>query len=224
MISSMGKWAMLISHLQAATLISSNVDERDHAFILGSTNPKLKSLVSVMRAAEKQGMSGPALQAIEDKWTAEAALALYPDTLAKALKQQGVSDDKIKSFLTKVSGTAHASHDETSRIAQEEYGLKQLPFWSWDTPRTREGFYRYQGGTQCAINRAVEFAPYADLLWMETKSVCFRDHPAGPRTHHSCITAHLCSSQGIRRGCPRQASGTLAIVQYVQRGGRSTLS
>jgi isocitrate lyase len=155
---------------EAATLISSNVDERDHAFILGSTNPKLKSLVSVMRAAEKQGLSGPALQEIEDKWTAQAALALYPDTLAEALKQQGVSQDKIKAFLAKVSGTAHASHDETSRIAQEEFGLKQLPYWNWDTPRTREGFYRYQGGTQCAINRAVEFAPYADLLWMETKS------------------------------------------------------
>jgi hypothetical protein len=162
---------VLIVLSQAATLISSNVDERDHAFILGSTNPKLKSLVSVMRAAEKQGLSGPALQEIEDKWTAQAALALYPDTLAEALKQQGVSQDKIKAFLAKVSGTAHASHDETSRIAQEEFGLKQLPYWNWDTPRTREGFYRYQGGTQCAINRAVEFAPYADLLWMETKSV-----------------------------------------------------
>ncbi|KAJ9127478.1 Isocitrate lyase [Naganishia onofrii] len=155
---------------EAATLISSNVDERDHAFILGSTNQKQKSLVSVMRAAEKQGLSGSALQEIEDKWTAESGLALYPDTIAKALKAQGTSEDKIKAFLAKVSGTAHASHDETSRIAMEEFGLKQLPYWNWDAPRTREGFYRYQGGTQCAINRAVEFAPYADLLWMETKS------------------------------------------------------
>lgn len=29
-------------------------------------------------------------------------------------------------------------------------------------------FYRYQGGTQCAINRAVAFAPFCDALWMET--------------------------------------------------------
>ena len=38
-----------------------------------------------------------------------------------------------------------------------------------DLPRVREGFYRYQGGTKCAINRAVAFAPYCDLMWMETK-------------------------------------------------------
>ncbi len=44
-----------------------------------------------------------------------------------------------------------------------------MPYWDWDSPRTREGYYRYQGGTQCAINRAIAFAPYADLLWMETK-------------------------------------------------------
>jgi len=155
---------------EAATLISTNIDERDHAFILGNTNPNLKSLVSVMTAAEKQGLSGSKLQAIEDKWTQSAQLQLYAPTVAKQLAKEGASQDKIKAFMKEVSGTAHASHDETTRIAKEKYGLKNVPYWDWDGPRTREGYYRYQGGTQCAINRAVEFAPYADLLWMETKS------------------------------------------------------
>jgi isocitrate lyase len=31
------------------------------------------------------------------------------------------------------------------------------------------GFYRYQGGTEACISRAIAYAPYADLLWMETK-------------------------------------------------------
>ncbi len=47
--------------------------------------------------------------------------------------------------------------------------MKTVPFWDWDSPRTREGYYRYQGGTQCAVHRSIAFAPYADLLWMETK-------------------------------------------------------
>src|ERR1700761_8015559 len=50
---------------------------------------------------------------------------------------------------------------------------KQLPgkdiYFNWDAPRTREGYYRYKGGCQCAINRAVAFAPYADAIWMESK-------------------------------------------------------
>lgn len=41
-------------------------------------------------------------------------------------------------------------------------------FFSWDIPRTREGFYHYCAGLPAATKRAIEFAPYADLLWLET--------------------------------------------------------
>ncbi|TCS84224.1 isocitrate lyase [Tepidibacillus fermentans] len=34
--------------------------------------------------------------------------------------------------------------------------------------RTEEGFYRIKGGIEMAIDRALSFAPYADLLWFET--------------------------------------------------------
>lgn len=40
--------------------------------------------------------------------------------------------------------------------------------WSCDIPRTREGFYHYRAGFAAATKRAKEFAPYADLLWVET--------------------------------------------------------
>ncbi|WVQ85129.1 isocitrate lyase [Cryptococcus sp. DSM 104549] len=154
---------------EAATLITTNIDPRDHAFILGSTDPSLPPLVDLMVAAELEGKSGPALQAIEDEWTKKANLQLYPQTLASALASQGVSKAKVDEFLSKSAGTAHASKTGALQLAKQ-YGLKSEPYWNWDTPRTREGYYRYQGGTQCAINRAVAFAPYADLLWMETKS------------------------------------------------------
>ena len=32
-----------------------------------------------------------------------------------------------------------------------------------------EGYFRYEGGTEACISRAVAYANYADLLWMETK-------------------------------------------------------
>lgn len=35
-------------------------------------------------------------------------------------------------------------------------------------PRTPEGFYRTTGGLQVAVDRALAYAPYADLLWLET--------------------------------------------------------
>jgi len=36
--------------------------------------------------------------------------------------------------------------------------------------RTDEGFYRITGGIDCAIARALAYAPYADLLWCETST------------------------------------------------------
>ncbi|MBV9341393.1 MAG: isocitrate lyase [Acidobacteria bacterium] len=34
--------------------------------------------------------------------------------------------------------------------------------------RTAEGFFRIRGGLECAIARAIAYAPYADLIWCET--------------------------------------------------------
>jgi isocitrate lyase len=42
--------------------------------------------------------------------------------------------------------------------------------WSWDLPRTREGYFHYQGGIPAAVKRVKAFAPYADMLWLETKT------------------------------------------------------
>lgn len=152
---------------EAATLITTNVDERDHAFILGSTNPSLRPLVNVMNEAERSGKTGDALQAVEDAWVEQAGIKSFGEALLDAIKAQSssFSAQKAGEFAARV---AHASHDGAIAIARE-YGLRQVPHWDWDTPRTREGFYRYNGGTQCAVNRAIAFAPYTDALWMETK-------------------------------------------------------
>ncbi|KAL0581028.1 isocitrate lyase 1 [Marasmius crinis-equi] len=154
------------SDSEAATLITTNIDDRDHAFILGSTNPNLPPLNKSMVEAERAGKNGIQLQAIEDKWLTEANLQTFGVTLANALSKQGVNASSVQKFQSRV---AHVSYSDAVAIAQKEFGLRNVPYWDWDSPRTREGYYRYQGGTQCAINRAIAFGPYADLLWMETK-------------------------------------------------------
>ncbi|MEL6308184.1 MAG: isocitrate lyase [Chloroflexota bacterium] len=37
-----------------------------------------------------------------------------------------------------------------------------------DEPRTSEGFYAVNNGLEAAIDRGLSYAPYADVLWMET--------------------------------------------------------
>ncbi|CAL1712571.1 unnamed protein product [Somion occarium] len=112
---------------EAATLITSNIDERDHPFVLGSTNPDLPPLVAALTEADRAGKTGAALEAVEEEWMNKANIQLFSTTLSNALRAQ-------------TNANAH----------------------------TLERFN--QRGTQCAVNRAVAFAPYADLLWMETKS------------------------------------------------------
>jgi len=45
---------------------------------------------------------------------------------------------------------------------------RDQPFMTGD--RTSEGFFGISGGIEMAIARAIAFAPYADLLWMETST------------------------------------------------------
>jgi len=152
---------------EAATLITTNVDERDHAWILGSTNPDIRPLVTVLNEAEKAGKTGDALETVEEQWMNAARCQLFSTTLANALRAQtNASQITLERFAHRI---AHLSYPDAVAVAKKEFGLKNVPHWDWDAPRTREGYYRYQGGTQCAVNRAIAFAPYADLLWMETK-------------------------------------------------------
>lgn len=164
----MGVENVLISRTdaEAATLIMSNIDNRDHPFIFGSTNPSLPPLATVMLDAQAAGKSGNDLQAVEDAWITSANLQLFSETLANALVSQGTPRHTVQQFLDQVS---RVSYPQAVAIAQKEFRLRSVPYWNWDTPRTREGYYRYQGGTECAIMRTIEYAPYADALWMETK-------------------------------------------------------
>ncbi|EJC98877.1 isocitrate lyase [Fomitiporia mediterranea MF3/22] len=154
---------------EAATLITTNVDERDHPFILGSTNPRLRPLVVVMNEAEAAGKVGDALQAVEDEWVAQANIKTYGEALVAALASENQSFLNSPAHAEFLSKVRTLSHTAALSLAQTHFGLKSQPYWDWDAPRTREGFYRYQGGTQCAVVRACAFAPYADALWMETK-------------------------------------------------------
>jgi isocitrate lyase len=151
---------------EAATLITTTIDPRDHAYILGSTNPNIQPLNDLMIAAERAGKTGPELAAIEDAWTAQAGLKLFNDAVVDMI-HAGVHINKKElaaQFLKDVKGK---SHTEARAIAKGITGVDIV--FDWDAPRTREGYYRLRGGCECAINRAIAYAPYCDAIWMESK-------------------------------------------------------
>ncbi|KAJ6171229.1 Isocitrate lyase [Penicillium chermesinum] len=151
---------------EAATLITSTIDHRDHAFIVGATNPNLQPLNDLMVAAEQAGKTGEALQAIEDQWTAQAGLKLFDEAVVDIINASVPGNKKglIEEYLKAAKGK---SNSEARAIAKGITGVDV--YFDWDAPRTREGYYRIRGGTQTAINRAVAYAPFADMIWMESK-------------------------------------------------------
>jgi isocitrate lyase len=55
-----------------------------------------------------------------------------------------------------------------ARATARRMGLQLT--WDPDRARTPEGYYQIQGGVPYAIAKSLAAAPYADILWMETKT------------------------------------------------------
>ena len=86
--------------------------------------------------------------------------------VASHLEKEGAAKETTDKYLAEVQGNTSMSLASRRKIAAKY--SKEPVFFSWDAPRTREGFYHYRAGLPAATKRAIEFAPYADLLWLET--------------------------------------------------------
>ncbi|KAH8699838.1 isocitrate lyase [Ilyonectria robusta] len=151
---------------EAATLITTTIDPRDHAFIIGSTNASLQPLNDLMIAAEREGKVGAELQRIEDEWLVAASLKRYDEAVAAAIDAGSYSNkDGLKAEYK--AAAKGLSNNEARALSRKLLG-KDI-FFDWDAPRTREGYFRLKGGCDCAVNRAIAYAPYADAIWMESK-------------------------------------------------------
>lgn len=191
----MGVETLLVARTDAvaATLIQTNVDGRDHQFILGATNPNLKGkpLADVLARAMASGKSGADLQAVEDEWMAVAGLKLFSECVVDGIRGLNVSelekDRRLGEWMQKTGGDiGNALSYYQAKELVEKLGISNL-FWDWDLPRTREGFYRFQGGVKAAIVRGWAFGPHADIIWMETSSpdmVECRDFALGVKSKH----------------------------------------
>ncbi|RVW66440.1 Isocitrate lyase [Vitis vinifera] len=139
----------------AANLIQTNVDTRDHQFILGATSPNLKGKGLATILAE-------AMAAVEDIFR----------VCCGCINNLNIREDEKRRRLNEWmnhSGYDKCLSNDQGREIAERLGLRNL-FWDWDLPRTREGFYRFKGSVMAAIVRGWAFAPHADLIWMETAS------------------------------------------------------
>jgi isocitrate lyase len=149
---------------ESGKLISSAVDVRDHEFIKGVT-VETEPLAETLQDMEADGAPGKEIDQYEAAWVKENKLCTFDEAVVKHLEKEG-NQSSIDAYLKETSQNPNLSLLKRRGIA-DKY-TKSPVYFNWDIPRTREGFYHYEAGMKAATKRAKEFAPYADLLWVET--------------------------------------------------------
>ncbi|KIV77764.1 isocitrate lyase [Exophiala sideris] len=147
---------------ESGKLLSSAIDVRDHEYILGVAE-ETEPLSEVLQEMELKGASGPDIDAFESAWVKKHKLVTFDEAVEAHIKSEG---GDASEYLAKTKENRNLSL--TKRRALSSQYTKSPVVWSCDIPRTREGFYHYRAGLPAATKRAIEFAPYADLLWLET--------------------------------------------------------
>jgi isocitrate lyase len=106
-------------------------------------------------------------------WEDEARLQTYGEAVADMLEfnasegvQLEMSVDEWRTFAARASLC-------TARSKARELGVKVD--WDAETAKTPEGYYQVRGGIPYAIAKSLGAAPFADLLWMETKTADLAD-------------------------------------------------
>ncbi|KAI7459235.1 Methylisocitrate lyase, partial [Hortaea werneckii] len=152
---------------ESGKLLSSAIDARDHEYILGVTDESIPPLAETLQVMETQGASSAEIDAYESDFVKSHNLVTFDEAAEHHIRAQNRDPH---SYLTQVQSTDAARNTPLHirrRLAAEAAGGSPVPF-NWDIPRTREGFYHYRAGLPAATKRAIAFAPYADLLWLET--------------------------------------------------------
>jgi isocitrate lyase len=108
-----------------------------------------------------------------DIWQMEAALKTYGQAVADAMRfhlDEGGEFDMSLEEWNDFVGTASFSE---ARERARSMGVNII--WDRELARTPEGYYQIQGGIEYAVAKSLAASPYADILWMETKTANLED-------------------------------------------------
>ena len=103
-----------------------------------------------------------------DAWQDDAGLMTYGEAVADLLEfaeSEGESRDMSAAEWRQFAQRAPLY---TAREKARELGAD--PGWDCEPAKTPEGYYQIRGGIPYAIAKSLAAAPFADILWMETKT------------------------------------------------------
>jgi isocitrate lyase len=130
------------------------------------------------RARDEVGTSlDGLLDAIENEyaeaWRVEAGLMTYGEAVADVIGSRLDEGEPLDISLEAWRDYAGRASWSEARARAEMLGVSVA--WDPELPKTPDGYYQVQGGIDYAIAKSLAAAPFADLLWMETKTADLAD-------------------------------------------------
>ncbi len=106
-------------------------------------------------------------------WEEESGLSTFGETIETLMEfnmEQGIEFDMTVEQWREFAKTA-STQDAMEKA--DSLGIDYI--WDPEISRTPEGYYQVKGGIEYAIAKSLAVAPFADLLWMETKTADLED-------------------------------------------------
>ena len=111
--------------------------------------------------------------AFVDAWQEDAGLDTYGNAVAEILRFKESEGEALALKPAEWIEFARTASLYAAREKARELGV-DAP-WDCELARTPEGYYQVRGGIPYAIAKSLAAAPFADLLWMETKTADLAD-------------------------------------------------
>jgi isocitrate lyase len=124
---------------------------------------------------------GASVDAVFDKveskfvetWEAEAGLETYGEAVAEVLEFRASEGEQLEMGAAEWRAFAAEASNRVAREKARSLGVHII--WDAEHPKTPEGYYQIRGGIPYAIAKSLAVAPFADVLWMETKTADLAD-------------------------------------------------
>lgn len=154
----MGVDTLLMSRVDSyhGGFITSVFDSRDHAYVMGATNPDIEPLILTLNQARKDGNS---VADAKLKWFKDAEVMTFDAAVAKTLTQE----ENLK-YLLLLESNHLASLDERRKYAREAAPSKNV-YFDWNKSRNSYGHYLFKQCIESVIDRAIAALPLTDTTW-----------------------------------------------------------
>ncbi len=111
--------------------------------------------------------------AFVDAWQNDAGMETYGNAVAEVLRFKDREGEALAMKPAEWLEFAKTAPLNNARAKALELGVDAS--WDCELARTPEGYYQVRGGIPYAIAKSLAAAPFADLLWMETKTADLAD-------------------------------------------------